>query len=111
MTKDHPDKNRMQILAGRGKFNEVLNHWVAENCFNHALVIRSLTQETHFMELGDVSATSQFVFWKEIDHMVKKFDCHKLISSQPGTEVVIMMTVTSVLRIKHFCQIGNRKST
>ena len=73
-----PDRKRGKILAGRIKFNELLNHVIAETRFNHALVLRGLNEQTSFTNLGNLSAAGQFLFWKEVDHMFKKFDQHKI---------------------------------
>ena len=78
MIKNHPDKNRTRVLAGRSKFNEVLNYLIAETRFNHLLSIKGLTEVNSFTSLGDLSANGQYTYWKELDHIMKKFDRHEV---------------------------------
>ena len=76
--KDHPDQNRTKMCAGRPKFNELLNQVISDTRFNHALNIRGVTEQNHFTQLGDISTSRQYVYWKELDYIIKKFDRHEI---------------------------------
>ena len=75
---DHPELNRAKILAGMLHFNEVMNHIVSETRFNHAVSIHGLTEQSAFTNLGNISASGQYLYRKELDHMFKKFDRHEI---------------------------------
>ena len=76
--KNHPNPDRVKLLAGRERFNTALNDVICDMRYNHAMVIDTLTEVNHFTQFGNLSQYGQQAYWRELDKVFKKFDRHEV---------------------------------
>ena len=72
----HPDRKRNQVQSVRTKFNTALENVLAEdtNLHNHIIELTYLSKKAHFTPLGDLNPDGKAHYWKELDHIFKRFD-------------------------------------
>ena len=74
---NHPNKNLINILAVRRKFNTVLENFLAlsqQEVPVHIMSIENLNDQEHFDFLGNLNHIGKFQFWRIFGYLMKKFD-------------------------------------
>ena len=66
--RNHPDKIRNKVLAGRNRYNITLNDIVADTRYHHTLIVGRLDEIGFFTNLGNLNDDGAREYWREIDY-------------------------------------------
>ena len=72
-----------RMCAARPKFNEAMNN-TAANHEHYIMNAMSCTRKHHFDICGNLSDAGKSVFWRELDHLMERFDRNE-IKLMPNT--------------------------
>ena len=72
----HPDRDHQWITDRRVDFNKILENFLVTTSsgYLHIMEIKHLSVNEHFDNVGNINPKGKIQFWKELDHLMKRFD-------------------------------------
>ena len=98
VTRPRSDKPELiKTLKLRRKFNDAIADVAKDNKNMLVMNLTTLTEFKHFDDFGNLTASGQATFWKEVNAQVHKFD-NQEIALHPNTKNFITVTVDQQTR-------------